>query len=101
MPEVIRTVTQEIVNDSSTSPSDGELINITGIGGHITGVTIRPVSGSPEVQGIDGDDWVPIPDAGIGFDFDLKFYDTSKIPRVRSSSGDAEISLFFTVEVKN
>lgn len=101
MSEVLRTVAQEFNADSSSGAYQGEQLDIGSIGGNIVAVTIIPTSGTLEIQGRSGDDWVEIPSSGVSLDINFDQLKTNRLPYLRSDSGGGTADLFFTVKVKD
>lgn len=98
MPGLIRTKIQELLGDSS-SGADGEVIDLSGIGGNITGVTMKPASGSVEIQGRPGDSWAPVPSSGLEVMVDFDQNKTIRLPRIRGVAGEGTASVYLYIRV--
>lgn len=97
MAYVLRTKKQIFVDDSSSGYT-GEQLDVGGIGGNIVAVTVIPTSGSLEVQGRSGDDWVSVNSGGMSFDIDFDQNRAGRMPYFRGDGGDCDCDLFYTVK---
>ena len=98
MAQLLRTKRQTVTGDSS---GQSELLDVSGIKGNIISVSIMPESGSAEIQGRSGDEWLGIPASGLELNIDIDQNQSNRLPRLRNTdSSGCVLAIYYKVYVR-